>query len=101
MKSDWYRTSQEGMYIVVTAGVSLADVANDVRAGRLIDSRHPDPIVRNVECTPISARFGVLGVDDCLRLRDFCVVRSPTPQGDPAIWERLVSEARCSPPEAQ
>lgn len=76
MKTDWYRTMQSGTYLVVNAGSSKAPALADAQVLRLLAGDDEGPLVRDVDSHAISQVINVLGIDDCLKLRGYCIVRS-------------------------
>ncbi len=77
MKSDWYRTRQSGTYLVVPAGSSKAPASADARLTSLIDGCDERPFARGLDSHAIADVLKVFGIDDCLKLRGYCIVRSP------------------------
>ena len=92
MESDWYSTKREGTYLVVKSGSPLVPVLLDPRLSGLIDDRHAQPFITRLESRWISAVIDVYGIDDCLKLRGFCLVRSPTP-----VSQRSLAAATTAP----
>jgi hypothetical protein len=76
MKTDWYRTRQSGTYLVVNAGSSKALALADSQVLVLLAGHDEGPLARDVDSHSISQVIGVLGIDDCLKLRGYCIVRS-------------------------
>ena len=75
MKSDWYKTSKPGTYLVVPAGTSLTtlELPDEVRI--LIDVHLALPFAEDVDSHAKALRFNRVGVDDCLKHSGFCVLR--------------------------
>ena len=75
MQSDWYRTKKAGVYLVVQAGTKLDHVIipnlND-----LINEACLDLVFENCDSNAASRVVNILGVDDCLKLRGYCLVRT-------------------------
>jgi len=76
MKTDWYRTRQSGTYLVVNAGSSKASALADSHVLGLLAGCDEGPLARDVDSHSISQVISVLGIDDCLKLRGYCIVRS-------------------------
>jgi hypothetical protein len=76
MKSDWYKTKQSGTYLVVKAGSSKALALADSRLLGLIAGCDEIPFVRNLDSYSIAEVISVFGINDCLKLRGYCIVRS-------------------------
>lgn len=76
MKSDWYRMKKPGTYLVVRAGSSTAPAMADSRLSGYINECDERPFIRHMDAHAIAEVIGVLGIDDCLKLRGYCIVRS-------------------------
>ena len=75
MRSDWYKTSRPGTYLIVPAGVDPLGMGlpDDVRALLDVPVRLYGKDVSSVE---MARSFDFLGVEDCLRKSGYCVLRS-------------------------
>jgi hypothetical protein len=87
MKSDWYKTKQSDIYLVVKAGSSKALALADPRLFGLIAECDESPFVRNLDSYSISEVISVFGISDCLKLRGYCIVRSSVSLEDPGHQE--------------
>ena len=85
MESDWYRTKRAGTYLVLKSGLPLVPVLLDPAMNGLIEDVHQHPFITRLESNSIAEAIHVYGVNDCLKLRGYCVVRSSTPIDLPGI----------------
>jgi len=76
MKTDWYRTRQAGTYLVLNAGSSKGLALADSQVLGLLAARDEGPLARGLDSQSIAQAIRVLGIDDCLKLRGYCIVRS-------------------------
>jgi len=75
MQSDWYRTKKAGVYLVVLAGTK-PDHSIIPNLDDLIDDTCLDLVFENCDSNAASRVVNILGVDDCLKLRGYCLVRT-------------------------
>lgn len=75
MQSDWYRTRKAGVYLVVPAGATL-DPALIPNLDDLVDDTGLDLVFQNCDSNAASRAMNILGVDDCLKLRSYCLVKT-------------------------
>jgi hypothetical protein len=75
MQSDWYRTKKAGVYLVVLAGAKL-DRAIIPDLNDLIDDTGSGLVFQSCDSNAASRAMNILGVDDCLKLRSYCLVKT-------------------------